>query len=616
MSEPNLTNRPAPPPPPRRSRLWELLDDRFGHRKVVRSILELPVEGGASIGRTLGSVLAVLFLVQCITGTLLAAFYSPSVTDAWASVAYIELVVTGGRVVRGIHHLGTSAMVILVGLHFIHVVVTGAYKAPREPNWWIGLALFALILAYPLTGYTLLWDQLGYWASKVRTGITGTVPLIGLLLQDLSLGGNDHGNLTLTRSYALHSIVLPTLTFLLIGIHIFLFRRKGYTPPTQPAEPPVVEIYASRQLSYDVLMIGFVILGVAGLGWWFGAPLGAPADPTANYLARPEWYFLPLFQSLKYFHGPYQVVGTVVLPGLVASFLFVLPLVDRSRSRGFRFRWPWLVACTVLLGILIGLGSLAKWEDGHDPRLADEALFAEREARRAQQLALTGIPPEGASAMMNRDPLVRGERIFRSRCRSCHALEGYVSDEPKGPDLTAYGSKPWLRQLLRDPGGPRFFGKTKITDGMLSYAYLSEESLQQLTNMLWSLKKYGGIAVSDLSISDQLVAESECEDCHDFEEEYAVEGPSLAGFQSDRWVMSMLENSSAEHLYGEESEMPEFKQKLSLTDRQAVVAFLRSLAVRADRTVWPFVDDPEISTELHEPAKPDEAEEEQGATAP
>lgn len=575
--------------------LWDLIDDRVGHRQPLRSLLDGPVRGGAAWGHALGTALVVLFVAQCLTGTLLAAYYSPSVTDAWASVAYIELYVTGGSFVRGLHHFGTGAMVVVAVLHAAFVVIRGAYKAPREPNWWIGLALVALVLAYPLTGYTLVWDQLGYWASKVRTGITGTVPMVGPILQDLALGGNDHGNLTLTRTYALHVIVLPVLTVALMGLHVALFRKKGYTPPPAPAATRT-DRYGALQLAYDLCLGATAVGVVAGLAYLWGAPLEAPADPTANFLARPEWYFLPLFQLLKLFDGPLQVVGTVVVPGLVATFLVALPVLDRGESHRVQARLPWVLGFFALLAGMGGLAGLAVAKDFADPRYQDHLVFSRREASRALELARDGVPPEGGAFMMHRDDLVRGERIFRNRCRSCHALEGYLPEEPKGPDFTAYGSKAWLRQLLRDPESPRFFGHTKDIEGMPSFADLPEATLDQLTDFLLSLKQSEGIEVEAHELYDEVIEAQECEGCHDFEEDYAVEGPTLAAFHSRAWIRQMIDHPGADHLYGEMNEMPAFDEKLSEADRNALVSFLQSLSARAAPDVWPYIDEPIVTS--------------------
>ena len=564
------------------------VEDRLGLASAWERAMAYPVAGGARLRHGLGWALVALFLLQCLTGAALAAFYSPSVTDAWASVAYIERQVAGGAWLRGIHHFGTGAMVVLSVLHALDVAIRAAYRRPREPNWWVGLALLALVLAYPLTGYTLLWDQLALWSSKVRTGILGSLPGVGSLLRALALGGNDHGNLTLTRTYALHVAVLPGLTFLLLFLHLRLFRRSGYAAPEgSPLEP-----YGARQLALDLLAAAATIGGVLALGALYGARLSAPAAPTVGYPARPEWYFLPLFQLLKLFDGPLQIVGTVVVPALVGLFLVSLPLLDRSGSG--RARAPWLGGLFGLLALALALGGQAVSKDAGDADLAEQRAHAEREARRALALSEDGVPVQGAAFMMAHDPLVRGERVFRRRCLSCHGLEGFVPEEPKGPDLTAYRSKAWLRQLLRDPEGPRFFGHTEIR-GMPSFADLSEAEMGVLVDMLYGLRDEEGVDITAHPASE-LVAELECADCHDYEDDFAYEGPTMRAYLAESWVRAMVDHPDVSHLYGDANEMPAFERKLSDEDRAAVVRFLLALEDRAPRDAWPYVDEPVVTS--------------------
>src|SRR5690606_22842817 len=146
---------------------------------LARDVADEPIPGGPSFAYVFGSVLAFCLVLQAVTGVVLALYYSPSATDAWASVAYVEDQVSMGWFVRGLHHHGASAMVIVAGLHVVQVALFGAYKRPRELTWWVGIALLGLVLAFALTGYLLPWDQTGYWATQVATGIAGLAPLAG-----------------------------------------------------------------------------------------------------------------------------------------------------------------------------------------------------------------------------------------------------------------------------------------------------------------------------------------------------------------------------------------------------------------------------------------------------
>ena len=567
------------------------IDERIGHRQLLDDALDEPIPGGASWAYVFGSATLILFGVQVVTGLVLAMYYSPSATDAWASVAYIEREVALGSVVRGLHHHAAGAMVVMAVLHMLQVVLYGAYKAPREANWLTGLALFGLVLAFALTGYLLPWDQTGYWATKVATSIAGTVPMIGSYLQTVLQGGNDYGSLTLTRFYALHVILLPLTVTGLIGAHVALFRRHGVTPHPDKtaADLRQVDRFFPKQVAMEAAfglgLIAFLLLVAVRIG----APLQAPADPASNFIARPEWYFLFLFQLLKYFEGPLQVVGTVILPGLVSLFMVALPFLDRGPDRRFRPRAKWLGAVGVGLAGVVLLTLLAVTHDWADPTIARQRVFSHREAVRAQELAVDGVPPAGAAYMMSNDPLTRGERLFRRECMTCHVLEGVGPEEPEAPDLTGFGSKAWIRQVLRDPDSPRLYGLTKI-EGMESYAKLSTEDLGRLVDIVYE-RRHTMTPIADTP-TEAFLDEHECTDCHEFDEKSSLEGPTLYGYLSETWIREMVDNPEADHLYGEANDMPVYKDRMSERDRVAVVRFLLSLEDRADRRAWPFVDDP------------------------
>ena len=150
-------------------RLIDWLDDRSGIRGLVKEALYEKVPGGARWRYVWGSCLTFVFFVQIVTGTLLWMFYSPSTQTAWESVYFLEHQVAGGWFLRGVHHYMAQAMIVLLVLHLMQVVIDGAYKAPRELNFWFGIMMMGVTLALSLTGYLLPWDQKGYWATAVAT---------------------------------------------------------------------------------------------------------------------------------------------------------------------------------------------------------------------------------------------------------------------------------------------------------------------------------------------------------------------------------------------------------------------------------------------------------------
>ncbi len=165
-----------------------------------------------------------MFLVQAFTGMLLMASYSPSSSTAWASVFYINREVWFGWFIRGVHHFGAQAMIVLLAMHLLQVVWAGAYRRPREFNWWFGLALMLVTIGFGHTGYQLPWDQKGYWSTKVVTNIVSGAPVVGPYLQSILVGGSEFGNQTLTRFYALHVAVLPAFLVFFLTIHVILSR--------------------------------------------------------------------------------------------------------------------------------------------------------------------------------------------------------------------------------------------------------------------------------------------------------------------------------------------------------------------------------------------------------
>ena len=213
------------------------LEHRTGYRRLAHEALFENIPGGARWRYVWGSTLVFCFAVQVLTGLFLWMGYSPSSLSAWESVFSIQYDVTGGWLLRGIHHYTAAVMNVLLLLHLMQVIIDGAYKAPREINFWFGLGLLNLVLALSLTGYLLPWDQKGFWATRVATNILSIVPVVGPKLQRLVLGGTDYGHHTLTRFFALHAGVLPLLVCGLVALHIYLFRRHGTTAPQTSLSP-------------------------------------------------------------------------------------------------------------------------------------------------------------------------------------------------------------------------------------------------------------------------------------------------------------------------------------------------------------------------------------------
>lgn len=561
-------------------RLEAWLDSRAGHRALLHMALQERVPGGARWRYVFGSAVTVLILVQAITGIALELYYSPSTTDAWASVNYIQTQVWMGSLLRGVHHWGASAIVVVVALHLLQTAWAGAFRAPRELNWLAGFVLFQLILGLALTGYLLPWDQKGYWATQVATSIAGTLPVIGPKLQAFLQGGTSYGNLTLTRFHTLHVILLPAALFAVIGIHVALFRKHGVTPPDLPAEEldRKAEPFYPRQLLYDTV-VSLVGVGVIfTLAWRVGAPLDAPADPSSQYLARPEWYFLPLFQLLKYFEGGAELVGTVILPGLAMGFLAALPFLHTFLSRRSP-RVHRVLAGVLTLGLVGvgGLGALAVRSDRNDPAVAEMAARAHEEAAEARRLAsLGGVPASGPLNLYRNDPVVWGHRIVVTQCQKCH-MACDTTPYKGSPCLEGYASRAWISRFLRNPRAPHFFGNTKIDD-MEAYTG-PQESADALTEFIYSQGGRPDVTAALAKKGEQLFESEGCGACHTVDGVGSGLAPDLKGWGSREWTHAFIRAPSGSRFFGELNEMETFDHlRLPEEDLQAVTAWLHAQA--------------------------------------
>jgi ubiquinol-cytochrome c reductase cytochrome b subunit len=564
-----------------------------------------------------GSTLVFVFAVQLITGILLMTAYSPGDSTAWSSVYFIQYEMDFGWLIRGLHHFGSQTMIVLIALHMLQVVIAGAHLPPREINWWLGLGLLGAVLGLGLTGYLLPWDQKGYWATKVATSIAGTLPGMGSWLAKIIVGGPEYGHHTLTRFYALHVGVLPPLVIVLIIAHLAVFRRHGVThsstPPTQPSEggeSKVEAMFWPEQAFRDMLvsliifalMLGVVLYGHGhavqsgeGERTFYdrlahagrdgrGANLDAPAEPgTSSYPARPEWYFLFLFQLLKYFEGPLHLVGTVIIPNGVGVLLFLLPLLGYGRMRKFGHWFGVIAVVCVLCGAGI-LTLLALREDSANERFQKDVVDATVKGKRAVELARDGIPAEGAVQLLRRDPQTRGKELFQTNCVSCHTHgASFENSAPTASDLEGFGTEKWIRELLRNPGDPRFFGRTKLK-AMESWvkrergkAKTPEKQAELDADFDLIAQWLGGHPQSvpteeDKTSSDSKKAahvkgfaafEKRCINCHSFAGQEGGEreatGPDFTSYGGESWLRIMLLAPNHPLRYGARNTMPSFR---------------------------------------------------------
>jgi quinol-cytochrome oxidoreductase complex cytochrome b subunit len=208
------------------AKFGEWLDERFYWRQVWDAIFLRKVPK-VNWFYTLGSATLFVAVLQGVTGILLTMYYVPTPDHAYDSVVYISTQLPAGWFIRGLHHWGASAMVVLTAAHLLRVFFYGAYKYPREATWITGVLLFLIVIGFGFTGYLLPWDQKAYWATTVGTRIVGVVPLIGEWILRIARGGDELSAVTLARFFGTHVWILPASLATLIGIHLYLVIRIG-----------------------------------------------------------------------------------------------------------------------------------------------------------------------------------------------------------------------------------------------------------------------------------------------------------------------------------------------------------------------------------------------------
>ena len=537
-----------------RAHAW--LDSRTGVETAVRNFLYENIPASSGWHQVFGSVALFLFMTQAFTGALLAFNYAPTPGDAYNSLRYILAEVTAGRLMRGLHHWGASMMIVIVVLHMTQVFLYGAYKKPREATWMVGVVLLLVTLAYGLTGYLLPWDNRAYWGTVVATQIAGQAPVLGPYIQRLLGGGGAVGVVTFARFYGLHVLLLPPATLLLIAVHVYLVRKHGVAPaPGDEVLPP--QQFYPRQVFKDTVAIFIVFAILFAMAVAVHVPLEQLADPTdTSYIPRPEWYFLFLFQTLKLFNGPLEIVGSVVLPGLAILALILVPFVDRSRMVKVTRR---TAAFAFVALAAIGWTSLTLAAVKSTPKEAGQAVVDFSAPTDWMQLS----PEEMA-----------GVAYFREEnCISCHAIGGHGGSV--GPDLTnisIHKDAAWMIQHFKRPSALR-------PGTSMPPIQLSDTQLNSLAAYLLKLNPDNATALDnapEFATQGALVYQANhCGSCHMVNGIGMKLGPPLNGL-SKRQTRSWVEDHFADpQKLSPGSFMPPYK--LAPKDMQNLVDYLFAL---------------------------------------
>jgi ubiquinol-cytochrome c reductase cytochrome b subunit len=428
------------------------LEKRLELRDSLLPLLRHPVPRGSADVRgwfyVFGSATLTMFLLQIVTGLLLAMVYVPSADQAYDSLLYLNTQQYLGWFLRALHFWSANAMVLFMGLHMIQVFLFGAYKYPRELTWVVGVILLVLTLAMGFSGQVLRWDADAYWGVGVGASIAGRVPWLGPDLVQLLLGGPIIGAGTLSRFFSLHVFIIPGLLILFLTAHLYLVVKKGISEPPvvgQPVDPATYDakyheelrqgvpffpdaFYRDGTFAFAALLIVVALALILGPN----GPNGIP-DPTliqAN--PRPEWYFLPVFGLASLSPAGLEDFILLVVPPVIILALILVPFVagkgERSPSRR-PVAVMTVVVSLVVVSVFGWLGHLAPWSPVMD--------------------AWSGMPVP-VRMLQGRTPReFQGAVVFQNKqCRNCHALDG--EGGKRGPDLTNVAGRLRTRgQLVR-----------------------------------------------------------------------------------------------------------------------------------------------------------------------
>jgi len=584
------------------------IDDRTGLKSAVRRFADRPVPSGVHWPSVLPSMIAFTFAVQVITGLFLWGFYSPSAQTAWESVYYLQCEIAGGWLLRGVHHYAAQVLVALCGLYVIYLIVSAAYRTPRECVYWAAVLMGMVSLGLCLTGDLLAWDQNSYASTLVRTRFLLMVPLVGDDLFKLAAGGPAFGHLTLTRFFALHVGLFAASFLVLLLLHGWLVRQAASRENKQTQL--LGRYWPDQLLPHAVAWLAVIV--VVGLlvgrhafwgdhtgqlpGDYLGVSLGAPADPDpANFYAaaRPEWSFRGLYQFSNLFPGDaipllglsWKIVPIFVLPTVVVLVVFSIPFIGRLK-RGY---WYNVSVLGFLLAAIALLSAMSWWHDFADPDHQAALADGRTQAERAIQLARSpeGIPITGALSLLRNDPKTQGPKLFEKQCAVCHNYgapedEAITTETPSAPDLYGFASRRWLAGFF-DPDkvkAPTYYGNTRFASGvMVRYVEgpFSELDKKQQAAIIAALsaearlpsqKKVSGTFYAEhpsglsgkrcltpfstdaIEQGRQLIA-SNCTRCHRFHDEGTPgDAPDLTGYGSEEWIVGIVVDPAHQCFYG------------------------------------------------------------------
>jgi ubiquinol-cytochrome c reductase cytochrome b subunit len=441
----------------------EWLDKRLGIVKPVRDMALHPVpRRSASWWYVFGSAALALFIMQIVTGILLALVYAPTAANAWSSMQHLDHSVTLGWFLRAMHGWGAEFMVGIVLIHMCQVFLFGAYKYPRGFTWVAGVFLLLLTLGLAFTGQVLRFDQDAYWGVGIGASITGRVPLIGHAMVQLLLGGPIIAGATFSRFFDLHVFILPALLFAFIALHLFLVLKLGINDWPVPGRLVRRSTYLQEYeqeltrnsvpfvpdaIWKDLFFSAAIILVVVACALAFGpfGPGGIPNPTIIQTSPRPDFFFLWIFALLALLPPHLETFFMLALPPLGIAALLFLPFIAAEGEKSWRRR-PVAVLSLAIIAVsfaaLTRLGIQAPWAPVMDAWSAYPVPAAYLESRTPLQIA--------------------GALVFQEKqCRNCHSLDGIGGQ--RGPSLDTVAVQltkdQLIRQVLQGGGNMPAFGK-------------------------------------------------------------------------------------------------------------------------------------------------------------
>jgi len=445
------------------AQIGEWFDRRLLLAAPIREIAEHPVpKNTTSWWYVFGSAALVVFLLQLVTGIMLAFIYVPSASEAWNSLQYLNHDIAFGWFIRAVHGWGSNFMVAIVLIHMAQVFLFGAYKFPRELTWIIGVFLLLMTLGMAFTGQVLRFDQDAYWGLGIGASIASRVPFLGSDIVKLMLGGPIIAGATLSRFFALHVFVIPGMLIAFVGVHLLLVLKLGINEWPMPGRLVKKATYESEyhELTHkdgapfvpyavwkDIFFAALVLLAVAACAVFFGpfGPTGQP-DPTIIQTApKPDYFFLWLYAVLSFLPPSMETPALLIGPVIVIGALLLLPFLSGEGEKSWRRR-PIAVLTILLIAITLAtfthLAGFTPWSPHMNAWSSD---------------------PIPARFLQHRTALERqGALVFQvKQCHNCHALEGEGGQ--RGPTLDSVAVQltqdQLIRQVIQGGGNMPAYGK-------------------------------------------------------------------------------------------------------------------------------------------------------------